>query len=70
MEQPEVAALKTQQKQKQRQDQKIAAFGSSYAPVEAAEGCDLLLSGAPLLCSHTLSQSFWIRFLALYDFSS
>jgi len=24
-------------------DQKIAAFGSSYAPVGAAEGCDLLI---------------------------
>jgi hypothetical protein len=27
----------------QDQDQKIAAFGSSYAPVGAAEGCDLLI---------------------------
>jgi hypothetical protein len=25
------------------EDQKIAAFGSSYAPVGAAEGCDLLI---------------------------
>jgi hypothetical protein len=32
---------------KQQQDQKIAAFGSSYretqSPVGAAEGCDLLI---------------------------
>jgi hypothetical protein len=26
-----------------RKDQKIAAFGSAYAPVGAAEGCDLLI---------------------------
>jgi hypothetical protein len=32
------------------QDQKIAAFGSSYAPVGAAEGCDLLILILILQC--------------------
>jgi hypothetical protein len=69
VEQPEIAALIVVKARSK--DRSLRHFLQGIrTSVGAAEGCDLLLSGAPLLCSHTLNQSFWIRFLALYDFSS